>query len=105
MTFRKHACRLGVVLALVLYGPAAWACPVCFSAKNEANRTAFVVTTALLTFLPLGLIGGGVWWLRRRARESAEASSPRRLPRQQRAPAIEPSRPILSGFEDIPPAG
>jgi hypothetical protein len=46
----------------------ALACPVCFSG-NEANRTAYFLTFLLLTSLPLALIGGLVWYLRKRARE------------------------------------
>jgi high-affinity Fe2+/Pb2+ permease len=101
---RRLGCKVGLVLALFLYAPAALACPVCFSAKNEENRVAFIVTTAFLTFLPLGLIGGGVWWLRRRSRQESQAADLRRPPKPKK-PARASSRPILSGFEDIPPAG
>jgi len=100
---RSLGCKVSLVAAIFLYAPAALACPVCFSAKNDENRIAFIVTTAFLTFLPLGLIGGGVWWLSRRARLESEAAAPRRLPKP-RKPA-RASSPILSGFEDIPPAG
>lgn len=41
------------------------ACAVCFSAK-EGARGAFYATTAALTFLPLGLIGGIVFWLKKK---------------------------------------
>jgi hypothetical protein len=44
--------------------------------------------TAFMTFLPLGLIGGFVWWLRRRA-----------LAMQQ----IEPRRPAQAGPEIVEP--
>lgn len=107
MSWRRLGCRLGVVVALMLYGPLASACPVCFSAKNEDNRTAFILTTAFLTFLPLTLLGGGVWWLRQRAQQQSRASRrPRRLalPKRSRAASVAP-RPMLQGFEDIPPAG
>ncbi|MCP4501360.1 MAG: hypothetical protein GY822_15485 [Deltaproteobacteria bacterium] len=46
------------------------ACAVCFDSKGE-NRWAFIGTTALLTFLPLAIIGGTVWWLRQRVLEAA----------------------------------
>lgn len=53
---------------------AAWphlaaACAVCFSAREE-SRIAFGVTTAVLTALPLLMIGGAVLWLRLRARRA-----------------------------------
>ena len=46
----------------------AHACPSCASPLEE-NRQAFVDTTILLTVLPLTMLGGFVWWLRRRTRE------------------------------------
>jgi len=42
-------------------------CPVCFDSKEE-TRLAFMGTTALLTLLPLGLVGGVGMWIRRRYR-------------------------------------
>jgi hypothetical protein len=47
---------------------AAHACAVCFDASDE-NRQAFLVTTAFLSLLPLGMVGGAGLWLRRRVRE------------------------------------
>jgi len=44
------------------------ACPSCASPLEE-NRQAFVDTTILLTFLPLIMIGGFIWWLRRKAQQ------------------------------------
>ena len=40
------------------------ACPVCNSAKNEESRIAFLVTTAFLSLLPLGLVAGVLLWMR-----------------------------------------
>jgi high-affinity Fe2+/Pb2+ permease len=94
---------LGAIL--LLHGSLAWGCPVCFSAKNDENRVAFIVTTAFLTFLPLGLIGGGVWWLRRRARQESGSTWPRRLPKPVKTPpTTRSSRGLLAGFEDSPRA-
>jgi hypothetical protein len=45
----------------------AHACPSCASPLEE-NRQAFVDTTIFLTLLPLAMIGGFVWWVRRRSR-------------------------------------
>ena len=55
------------LLLVVLVADVAQACSVCFSARDE-NRMAFIVTTGLMTGLPLGLIGGTVLWLRFRVR-------------------------------------
>ena len=44
------------------------ACPVCFDQDDEA-RIAFLATTGLLTFLPLGLVLGTTMWLRKRVRD------------------------------------
>ncbi|HEY5656767.1 MAG TPA: hypothetical protein VIY27_03170 [Myxococcota bacterium] len=46
-----------------------WACSVCSAGRDEANRVAFIATTAFMTFLPLLMIGGVVWWLVRRVRQ------------------------------------
>ncbi|MFP8879760.1 MAG: hypothetical protein AAEJ52_11355 [Myxococcota bacterium] len=42
------------------------ACAVCFSGRSDETREAFIATTAFMTFLPILLIGGVVWWFRRR---------------------------------------
>jgi hypothetical protein len=59
-----------VLAALVVWGVplSAFACPVCFSAKDEANRLAFVVSTVFLTALPLILMGAFIGWAARRAK-------------------------------------
>ena len=57
------------LLVLVATEPA-FACAVCFDA-NEESRGAFLGTTILLSLLPLGLIGGFAWFIRRRARQLA----------------------------------
>ncbi len=61
---------LGLVLAVLALGIAlpgiAEACAVCFQAKTDASRIAFIATTAFMTALPLVLFGSVVYWLRRR---------------------------------------
>ena len=52
---------------LVALPDAVFACPVCFDARDE-NRQAFLATTAFLSLLPIGLVGGAGLWLRRRFR-------------------------------------
>lgn len=61
---------LAAVLLPVLPGGAA-ACAVCFDTTAE-NRMAFMVTTVILSLLPLGMVGGAGVWLRRRSRELDE---------------------------------
>ena len=60
------------LLAVAALPDAAHACAVCFDASDE-NRQAFLLTTAFLTLLPLGMVGGAGLWLRRRVRERDEA--------------------------------
>lgn len=66
------------VAVLVLVPDAAQACAVCFQGKSDASRVAFITTTAAMTFLPLAVIGGIAWWVRRQfVRAEVEASSRR----------------------------
>ena len=50
---------------------AVFACPVCFD-RDDESRIAFLATTGLLTFLPLGMVLGTTLWLKKRAREMGE---------------------------------
>lgn len=59
-------CGIGVSLPAV-----ARACAVCTSQDDAAFNVAMLKGTALLSLLPLALVGGVVWYLRRRAREIA----------------------------------
>jgi hypothetical protein len=62
----------GLALAAVLLAPdAARACAVCAGKDSAAVSWAMLKGTALLSLLPLGVIGTGVWYLRRRARQLA----------------------------------
>lgn len=65
------------LLLLLALPEAVWACPVCFDARDE-NRQAFLATTALLTLLPLGMVGGVGIWLRRRVKALDEADAAER---------------------------
>ena len=47
------------------------ACAVCGAAADR-NNSAFIVTTILLSLLPLSLIGAGLWWVGRRGNLSGE---------------------------------
>jgi hypothetical protein len=55
------------VLAVSWAADLAYACPSCASPLEE-NRQAFVDTTVFLTVVPLMMMGGFVWWLRRQTR-------------------------------------
>jgi hypothetical protein len=62
------------LLVLLALPGAAEACAVCFQAKTDATRIAFIASTAAMTFLPLAVVGGLAWWVRRRfARADASA--------------------------------
>ena len=69
----KRAALIGAVAVLLVavFPDVAHACPVCFDRDDEA-RLAFLATTGLLTLLPLGLVAGTGWWIRKRAREVGE---------------------------------
>jgi hypothetical protein len=77
-----HWLSAAIALAILWSPRITWACSVCSAGRDEANRVAFIATTAFMTFLPLLLIGGVVWWLCRRARRHADAA-----PHPQRTPA------------------
>ncbi len=62
------------LLLLALLPDVAAACPVCFDPREE-NRMAFLATTAFLSFLPLGMVAGAGYWLRRRMHEIDEAEA------------------------------
>jgi len=85
------------VTALVLALPGfAHACPVCFDPK-EPNRIAFLVSTAFLSLLPLGLMGGVIYWLWKSAKAAEEAerqpvTDDAREPARAR-PEVAPSLP------------
>lgn len=53
--------------AVLFASTAAWACPVCANVRDE-NRIAYIAMTAVMTALPLCLIGGvlGILWYRTR---------------------------------------
>jgi len=67
---RTWICALALLL-LVALPDVAHACPVCFDSSDE-NRRAFMVTTAFMTLLPLGMVAGAGLWVRRRVRQIDE---------------------------------
>lgn len=73
--------EIAVVAALLAAPDLARACAVCTGGSTEEVRYAFLWTTGFLSVLPLALIGGLVFFLRRRAREIAEAAAAREMGR------------------------
>ena len=61
--------RALAVVAPIAFPGAAHACAVCGAAVMERNQSVFLGTTILLSLLPLALIGGSLWWIRRHAGE------------------------------------
>jgi hypothetical protein len=72
MTARAAAALLALALALAA-PEAARACAVCTGQDSAAVSWAILKGTALLSLTPLAVIGAGVWYLRRRARQLAAA--------------------------------
>jgi hypothetical protein len=68
------------------------ACAVCFSAKSEANRIAFLGTTVLLTGLPIAMIGGLLYWIMSRV-EAIDTLEQGELDAQ--AELVEPDESLL----------
>ena len=67
----------GVVTGLLAMAPAsALACPVCALVGTGNNTWAYQVMSLVLTVLPLGMIGGAVWYAARALRRADEATSP-----------------------------
>jgi hypothetical protein len=60
------------VLAFALLSPSLGrACDVCMQASNSSVQQAFMFASLFLSLTPLVLVGGFVWWLRRRAQRFA----------------------------------
>jgi hypothetical protein len=83
------------VLALLAVPAAAEACAVCGAAVDR-NRTAFLVTTILLSFLPVVLMGAGIAWIAVRSRRGLaadlrEGEVQPEAPQKGRAPAGGPA--------------
>ncbi len=74
-----------LVLGLLVLAPRwAEACAVCSAGREDETRTAFVVTTAGMTALPFILVGGMVWYVRKRFIEAEKAE------REEQAPSRPP---------------
>lgn len=68
---------LGAALLVTAAAPAtAFACPVCGTAGANDNGWAYFAMTIVLSGLPLGMIGGVVFWVARRSSESEDSRRP-----------------------------
>jgi hypothetical protein len=56
----------GLLILTLMLSETVWACPVCGFGQDKA-RGAFIVTTGIMTVVPLTLIGGVIVWLRQRS--------------------------------------
>ncbi len=83
------------IAVLVSWPKVAAACPVCFDARDK-NRMAFLLTTIFLTLLPLAMIGGIVFWLRRRVRELEKLGEPDPPPGVDLPPDLGQNIPVIS---------
>ena len=75
------AAPLAACAALALPAVAS-ACDNCLAAQDDAIQAAFAIGSIFLSVTPLALIGGFVWWLRRRTEKlrAEEAAGVIRLP-------------------------
>jgi hypothetical protein len=53
----------------------AWACAVCGAGQNDESAAAFFRGTIMLSLVPLGAIGGIIFYLYRKTRGGAEEQS------------------------------
>lgn len=67
------------------------ACSVCFTNQGNA-RQAFIWTTALMTFVPLFLIGGGILVIRKLLKDDPEQHQHQPLPESDMEEAEKPER-------------
>jgi hypothetical protein len=65
-TLQRARSRRWLAAALLMATPAsALACPVCGLIGTSDNTWAYQAMSAMLTLLPLAMIGATVWWLAR----------------------------------------
>ena len=70
--FKTSRRVVSIAASLLTAAPAsALACPVCGFIGTSDNTWAYQAMSAMLTLLPLAMIGAGVWWLVRLAARAA----------------------------------
>ena len=70
---------LAILLVLALGALPEWAaaCAVCGAGvEDDQSRVAYLLTSAVLSVLPLALFGGFLLWLRQRARRQRGVEAP-----------------------------
>jgi len=78
---------VGITASLLTAAPAsALACPVCGFVGTSNNTWAYQAMTAMLTLLPLAMVGATVWWLTRLAAraDTEPVRAPRKRPEERR---------------------
>ena len=76
-TSRVPAVAPGIAAALLAMAPAsALACPVCALVGPGNNTWAYQAMSLMLTVLPLGMIGGAVWYTARALKRADATTSP-----------------------------
>jgi hypothetical protein len=89
----RYALRV-LALGLGSLPGVALACPLCLAAKDEAVQMAFLLTTVLLSALPVIMIGGLIIWIAKRSRDlDREERAPEPLPVAEPAPPA-PETPV-----------
>jgi hypothetical protein len=69
-----------LVLAIAVATPRlAAACAVCLGGTGGGTQRAFAIGTLFLSVLPLAVIGGAIWYLRRRAKAIECEANARRV--------------------------
>ena len=72
MSARRGAGLVAVALGGPLLPELAAACPMCLSGQGGGTASAFALGSLMLSVMPLAVIGGAVWYIRRRARALQE---------------------------------
>jgi hypothetical protein len=87
----RNVLRVSSCLLASLPG-VALACPMCLAARDQATQIAFLLTTVLLSALPVLMIGVGIVWLARRAHamDLEEREQTGELLSEEPAPVAQP---------------
>ena len=73
MPARIRIAIASLVVCLAVAAPEiARACSVCGAGRDDETRNAFLLTTLLLSVLPLAMLGGLLAWVRWRLRQRTE---------------------------------
>lgn len=55
--------KMNLLLLTIFLQQAVWACSSCFAANTPEQTRSYILMTALLTLLPLSLIGSFIYWV------------------------------------------